>query len=254
MSKRFYNIFLLFCVFLFLSFSASAYAYTEDEALTYLDDIHSSMQNLHPYYSQVFDSYIILYYIPQSSLQVYIYNSQNTKLFYYNNRLYFTYCFSEDNPNIRGYYVYRCVYDESKKSCDNWSTRYSISNLLENTTGFYGDCLNLSNDYHVLYTDTDILTATVSAPTTYTETLPFDIDDLEVYMQGASNQSDENNVDENQQEEPSQTISNEALEEYFENSLAELEHTNTLLKTISFLWSVWFIIDFLRHSFFNERR
>jgi len=61
-------------------------------------------------------------------------------------------------------------------------------------------------------------------------------------------------TEEENQEDPSQTISNEALEEYFENSLAELEHTNTLLKTLSFLWSVWFIIDFIRHSFFNGRR
>lgn len=66
-------------------------------------------------------------------------------------------------------------------------------------------------------------------------------------------ENEKDDTDEEPQEETSQTISNEALEEYFENSLAELEQTNTLLKTISFLWCVWFIIDFLRHSFFNER-
>ena len=134
----------------------------------------------------------------------------------------------------------------------------NLNSCINNTSGY---CVSafLYDNMTVIYSDSDIYSYTGSVSNGYNATLPFDFDNLDILIEKTvieeNNQEDSNNENNNEdnQEESSQ-INNEVIEEYFENSLELLEEIDKGVFVLVFYVGVWFIIDFIRHAFFRERR
>ena len=239
---------ILFIFIFIILFNTFSFALTSNEANEHLEYVISYLndENNDYIYHDYYNSYFVYYNSISQSIFVYLFNSDNTKILIYNNLIYFIYCFSDNNLTYDGKFLGYSFYIPDTHQFNDWSNQ--VLNYSSMNSGFYNQSVSLYS-CNILYCTQDILTSSSSVNNAYNQTLPFDINELEIYRSSDVTQEEPDEPDEPQETQPNFYDDSKLLENLKEinDNIYEL---NNILYVLIFIFTCWFIIDFLRHAFF----
>lgn len=220
-------ILLLFSLF-FILFSSTSFA---DELPSEVTAIIEAFENDSSLYKNYFDNYIIYRNTNSNDIVVLLYNSTNTKFAVNGN--YFTafYCYSDNNlcynngssNHFLGSYLY---YPQ------NDSFGYFIAGATCGTrqTSGYAVSHESFDNMQILYSSCDIYAYSDSVYSGYNATLPFEFENLDVYLEATvieEENNQENNNEENNNEENQDENSIINYNDKLDSIQEELEQVNT---------------------------